>query len=88
MEKYTAAQVGPSAGAGRPSCVATNPRNVPASATRRARLLGGFDRLEPAARATLLELCETISRNAGEARAERADLRAIISRIYTAAGLA
>lgn len=88
MEKYTAAQVGPSPAACRPPCVAINPRNVRASAVRRARLLGGFDRLEPAARATLLELCETISHNAGEARAERADLRAIISRIYTAGGLA
>lgn len=88
MEKYTAAQVGPSAGAGRPSLRAVNPSNENASAERRARLLGAFERIDPASRADLLELCETISHTRGEARTERAELQGIIRRVYAAGGLA
>ena len=88
MEKYTAAQVGPSAGAGRPHLRAVSPGNEAASAERRARLLGAFDRLDPASRADLLELCETISGSRGEVRTERAELQGIIHRVYAAAGLA
>jgi len=88
MEKYTTGEVGASPGAGRPSLLAVNPGNPAASAARRARLLGGFDKLDAPSRATFLELCETIAHAGGEARAERDELRGLVERVYSAAGLA
>lgn len=79
-------EMGPSRGADRPSLLAINPGNEQASAKRRAKLLAAFDQLTIDQRADLLELAETVSHAAGDARLERNDLRDLVRGIYTIAG--
>jgi hypothetical protein len=78
----------PSAGAGRPSCLAVNPRNREASAARRVKLLAAFDALDEDTRADFLEAAETmaLSSTPGGVDNVRAHARTILRRLYAAAG--
>lgn len=77
----------PAKDAGRPSCLAINPKNREASAARRTRLLAAFDSLDEDTRADLLEAAETIAfRQSGGVDFERDDVRDIIRQAYEAAG--
>ena len=77
---------GASKDAGRPSSLAMNPRNREASAGRRARLLAAFRTLDDTTHADLLEAVESLAGNARGADMYRDEARAIIHRVYAAAG--
>lgn len=77
----------PSADAGRPSCLAMNPRNREASAARRTRLLAAFLSLDEDAQADLLEAAEGwVFRATPDTSSERHRAREIIRRVYALAG--
>jgi hypothetical protein len=77
----------PAADAGRPSCLAANPRNREASAARRERLLAAFDSLDVNTRADLLEAVESLAGAAGSGvNPIRDEARRIIAQVYVAAG--
>jgi hypothetical protein len=77
----------PSAGAGRPSLLALNPRNREASAARREKLLAAFVSLPEDTQADLLEAVETIAFRAQDGvDFERDNARDIMRQVYQVAG--
>jgi hypothetical protein len=76
----------PSEDAGHPSCLAMNPRNLEASAARRAKLLAAFLGLDENTQADLLEAAETMAHRASGVDPERDEALRIIRQMYEAAG--
>jgi hypothetical protein len=75
----------PSKSAGRPSVLAINPRNLEASAARRARLLAAFNALDEDTRADLLEVAESWAfRATAAANTESYEARGIFRQMHAA----
>jgi hypothetical protein len=86
-DELKAADVGPSQGAERASCLVLNQDNAQASVARRFRLLEAFGHIHPRKRADLLEMAETIAFAHGAlGEPLRSQLRELIREVYVQAG--